>query len=410
MLSILISPFLSLNDAFSQNIWMADSVTSTGIGRISDNDVSTAQMEAIADAQKKALIQAVGMLLPFDLFEAQFPVLKEALFDRAYDYIENYRVLYESTLGDRYHITIQSTIAFKELEDYLVTTEFLTPQVKLPRILLMIAKQGLKQNFYTCWWSFIDPEKELTIIDRILKDELQKKGFEVIDHTYLIQETTINKVYGCLDVKVEAITSLGKQFNADIAIVGNSQIEMADEIENSGKKSVQASIVAKAVKIEDGSTVINLGTYIPATEEDEETARKAALERVARNFAHKIGEQISTRWVKDSKGISVITLHITGLSNYLDFSRLKSVLKKGIPEIQSLSQKTLSDEGALIEVESNLDAPALTKLIGSNNFEDFIISIKNVSHNLIEMEIRIKAESPEQEQLITDRGKETKND
>jgi hypothetical protein len=389
---------------------MDDSVTSTGIGRISDNDVSHAQMEAIADAQKKALIQAVGMLLPFDLFEAQFPVLKEVLFDRSYDYIENYRVLYESTLGDRYHITIQSTIAFKELEDFLVTTEFLTSQVKLPRILLMIAKQGLKQNFYTCWWSFIDPEKELTIIDQILKDELQKKGFEVIDHTYLIQETTINKVYGCLDVKVEAITSIGKQFNADIAIVGSSQIEIADEIENSGKKSVQASITAKGVKISDGSTVANLGTYIPATEEDEETARKAASERVARSFGYKIGEQISTRWIKDSKGISVITLSISGLSNYLDFSSLKSVLKKGIPEIQSLSQKTLSDEGALIEVESNLDAPSLTKLIGSNNFEDFIISIKNVSNNLIEMEVRVKAENPEQEQLITEKGKETKND
>ncbi len=319
MLSILLSPFLSLSDAFSQNTWMADSVTSTGIGRISDNDVSHAQMEAIADAQKKALIQAVGMLLPFDLFEAQFPVLKEVLFDRAYDYIENYRIIYESTLGDRYHITIQSTIAFRELEDYLVTAEFLTSQVKLPRILLMIANQGLKQNFYTCWWSFIDPEKELTIIDQILKDELQKKGFEVIDHTYLIQETTINKVYGCLDVKVEAITSLGKQFNADIAIVGSSQIEIADEIEDSGKKSVQASITAKAVKISDGSTVTNLGTYMPATEEDEEIARKAASERVARNFAYKIGEQISTRWIKDSKGISVITLSISGLSNYLDF-------------------------------------------------------------------------------------------
>jgi hypothetical protein len=410
MLSILLSPFLSLNDAFSQNTWMDDSVTSIGIGRISDNDVSHAQMEAIADAQKKALIQAVGMLLPFDLFEAQFPVLKEVLFDRSHDYIENYRVLYESTLGDRYHITIQSTIAFKELEDFLVTTEFLTSQIKLPRILLMIAKQGLKQNFYTCWWSFIDPEKELTIIDQILKDELQKKGFEVIDHTYLTQETTINKVYGCLDVKVEAITSIGKQFNADIAIVGSSQIEIADEIENSAKKSVQASITAKGVKISDGSTVANLGTYIPATEEDEETARKAASERVARSFAYKIGEQISTRWIKDSKGISVITLSISGLSNYLDFSRLKSVLKKRIPEIQSLSQKTLSDEGALIEVESNLDVPSLTKLIGSNNFEDFIISIKNVSNNLIEMEVRLKAENPEQEQLITEKGKETKND
>jgi len=91
-------------------------------------------------------------------------------------------------------------------------------------------------------------------------------------------------------------------------------------------------------------------------------------------------------------------LRVSGLSQYLDFSRLKSDLKKEIPEIQNLSQKTLSDEGAIIEVESTLDIPSLAEQIRSTQFEDFTISIINTSHNMIEMEVTTKAKSLEEEQ------------
>jgi len=398
--SVFTVSFFLLGEAFSQSTLLSESITTTGIGRIINGDVFRAQNEAILDAQKKVLIHAVGMLMTFDLIEEQFPFLDEMVFDRPADYIESYRVLYDSTLGDRYHITIQSNVAFKELEDYLVTSLFLPSKVKLPRILLMIAQQKLKQNFYTCWWSFIDPEKELTLIDRCLQRELQKKGFEVIDHTYIAQETTINKVYGCLDVKDEAVKSLGKQFNADIVVTGNAQVELINE-EDLVKKSVQASIVAKAVKVGDGSVVATLETYIPATEDDEETAQRIALENASSNFAQQMGEQISSRWVKESEGISLITLNVSGLSNYLDFSRLRSELKKSIPEIQSLSQKTLSDEGALFEIESTLDISSLVEQIRNKQFEDFTIAISNVSPAMIEMEVRPNAKKLEQKQPET---------
>ena len=409
VVSVLIVPFFLLYEAFSQDIWPSDSIITTGIGNLEEGNIIRAQNEAVIDAQKKALIQAVGMLMTFDLLEEQFFFLREAVFNRPAYYIESYRVLYDSTLGDRYHITIQSTIAFKKLEDDLVTSQFLTPQVKLPRILLMVAQQKMEQSFFTCWWSFIDPVKKLTITDQILRNELQKRGLEVIDHTYLIQETPLNKVYGCMDVKSMAIQTIGKQFNADIVIVGNSQVELTGEIEESHEKSVQASIVAKAVKVEDGLTVAILDTYIPATEDNAETAQRVALERAASDLAHQMSEQISLRWTKESKGITLATLKVSGLSQYLDFSRLKSDLKKEIPEIQNLLQKTLSDEGSIIEVESKLDIPSLVEQIRNKQFKDFTISITEVSHNMIGMEVKIK--SPEEEQPKTDNKNEMeKND
>ncbi len=147
------------HEASSQTTSPSDALISTGIAQIVEGDVVRAQNEAIADAQKKALLQAVGMLMTFDLLEDRFASLKDTLFEQTTQYLQSYRVLYENTVGDYYRITLQSTIAFKELEEYLVNLQVLSPKVKLPRILLMIAQQKLKQNFSTCCWSFSDPER-----------------------------------------------------------------------------------------------------------------------------------------------------------------------------------------------------------------------------------------------------------
>ena len=114
----------------------------------------------------------------------------------------------------------------------------------------MVAQQKLEQSFFTCWWSFIDPVKKLTITDQILRNELQKRGLEVIDHTYLIQETPLNKVYGCMDVKSEAIQTLGKQFNADIVIVGHSQVELTGELEESHKTEMEELVTTVSENVD----------------------------------------------------------------------------------------------------------------------------------------------------------------
>jgi hypothetical protein len=162
--------FLSSSSPFAQETGATDPIITTGIADIKGGSVVRARNKAIADAQKKALMEAVGMLMTFDRIEKQFARFKSALFDRADYFIESYRVLYDNTLDDRYYISLQSTISFEALKDYLVTRKSLTPRAKLPRILLMIAQQRLNQDFYTCWWSFIDPEQELTTIDQTVRN------------------------------------------------------------------------------------------------------------------------------------------------------------------------------------------------------------------------------------------------
>jgi len=206
LLSLLvISPFFTSIPLCAQNTDTPDVITSNGIASIRNNNIFNARNDALADAQKKALMKAAASLMTFEQFSRQFAELKRTLFTKTADYIESYKVLYDNTLGDRYHITIQVTVAMEDLKKNLLNTGSITSQGKLPRILLMVSQQRLNQNFSTCWWSFIDPEQELTTIDSTVRDSLQKRGFEVVDHTSMIKKITTTRVYGCLDILPEAI-------------------------------------------------------------------------------------------------------------------------------------------------------------------------------------------------------------
>jgi len=182
----------------------------------------------------------------------------------------------------------------------------------------------------------------------------------------------------------------------DIVVVGKAQVELTGETENPSQKIVQANIVAKALKVDDGSVIATSESYIPVTDDSEITAQQIALEKAASRLAGTIGEELSLRWVKESRGIASSTLSVSGLSDYLDFSRFKSALKKAIPEIYNLLQKTLSETDALIEVESPLDTSSLAALIERKQFKDFTVYITSVTPPLIEMEVMLKNQEPEE--------------
>jgi hypothetical protein len=375
-------------------------VVSTGIAQITDNNIVTAQSSAIADAHRKALIQAAGTIMTFEQLEQQFPALKQAMFNKAADYIESYKILYDSRRGDRYHITLQSTVDLRKLENHLMVDASIAPEHTLPSLLLMIARQPPGRDVYTCWWSFIDPETALSTLDLALSDELQKQGFEVVDHSRMITQISGSNVYGCLDVDGEDLQALGRQFQADVVINAKAQAgPAAVRSEGSPAQEIQANIVGRAVKTDEGSTLASIESYMPSSGESDAPAYDSALRNAARAFARQIGEQLSQRWSKETKGVVITTLSVTGISSYLDFTRFKNALKKNIPAITTITQKSAAAKGALLELESVSDTVTLAQAMEGKEFENFSISVTRIAPPLIEADVRISAEKVEPEEL-----------
>jgi hypothetical protein len=267
----------------------------------------------------------------------------------------------------------------------------------------MIARERPGQDVYTCWWSFIDPETALTPLDLVLRDELQKQGFEVIDHTRMISQIAGSNVYGCLDLQPEALQELGRRFQADLVITARVQAgPSAERSGDSSTPSFQAGITGRAVKTDDQSSLASIETYMPSSGEGEDSAYDSALKNVSRSFARHIGEQIALRWSKESKGALTTTLNVSGISSYLDLTAFKNSLKKNIPAITAIAQKSSAARGVLLELESSTDTLTLAQALDGKQFENFTISITRIAPPLIEAEVRVSAETVEPEEQEVD--------
>lgn len=399
--AFVLSMLVAGSAAFSQGTSPGNAVVTTGIAQISDNNLVTAQSSAIADAHRKALVQAVGTIMTFEQMNQQLPSLSGMLFDKATDYIESYKILYDSRRGDRYHITLQSNVNLRKLEKYLAVNQSIGPERALPAVLLMIARQPPGRDVYTCWWSFIDPETALTPPDLAMRDELEKQGFEVIDHSRMILQITGSNVYGCLDPDVEDLQALGRQFQADVII--NARAQAGPAAGGSGDtfaQEVQANIAGRAVKTDDGSILGSIETYMPSSGESDDSAYDSAIKNASRTFARQIGEQIAQRWSKESKGVLITSLSVSGISSYSDFTAFKNALKKNIPAITAIEQKSVAARGALLELESGSDTLALAQELEGKQFEGFTISVIRIAPPLIEAEVSVSRgkEGPEEQE------------
>jgi len=165
-------------------------------------------------------------------------------------------------------------------------------------------------------------------------------------------------------------------------------------------QEVQANIVGRAVKTDDGSILASIETYMPSSGESDDSAYDSAIKNASRTFARQIGEQIAQRWSKENKGVLITSLSVSGISSYSDFTAFKNALKKNIPAITAIEQKSVAARGALLELESGSDTLALAQELEGKQFEGFTISVIRIAPPLIEAEVSVSRgkEGPEEQE------------
>lgn len=117
--------------------------TAAGIGTIVKQNQATARAQAINDALRKALEQALLTTLePFELME-NAQALENALYARTLTYIRSYRVLWEyPDLQQRvYRVGIEANLALGEIDKTIQTLQFSQSETGTGHLLVLIMER-----------------------------------------------------------------------------------------------------------------------------------------------------------------------------------------------------------------------------------------------------------------------------
>lgn len=362
-------------------------VKAEGMGAIVNNDKAIARDNAIEDALRKAVEQAVGTLVSSETMVENFQLLSDSIYTKTEGYIQKYKIISEALAENIYKVNIEATVALGNLKNDLAAVGLLMARKHKPRIMIMIAEQNIGQQYLSFWWGHQASETNLSITESVLIEKLREKDFNVVDHEAKARNIKIGKPYQAANLDDNTAVSLGNQYDAEVVIVGKALAKLVGSVMGTSMKSVQANMSARAIRTDNGAIIASANTHGAAVHIDEVTGGSEALKKASSDLASKLMDQIINTWGKEVSGTTMVQLTINGISSYQDFLKFKNVLQEQVRGVKGVYQRSISAGVAKIDLDIKGDSQSLADELTTKNSPDFSININSMSQNSLELTI-----------------------
>ncbi|MBW2635662.1 MAG: flagellar assembly protein T N-terminal domain-containing protein [Deltaproteobacteria bacterium] len=117
--------------------------TAEGVGVIEAGNNALARDQAIRDALRIAVEQAVGTMVASETLVQNYEVLRDQIYAKTQGYIKTYTIIDEKEEGTLFRVTVQAQVTQGNLQDDLMALGLLLARKNMPRIMLMVAEQNV---------------------------------------------------------------------------------------------------------------------------------------------------------------------------------------------------------------------------------------------------------------------------
>lgn len=353
-------------------------VIAEGSGAIDNGDTAKARRDAIKDAQRTAVEQAVGVLISSETFTKNFQVIEDKILTKSEGYAKLKEVLEEKQVGPLYKVKISAVVYTAALKKDL---DALFAAKHFPRIMVVIPETHIGAKVP-------DPAGETEIIKHLLE-----KGFKVIDQNQIKVIRDSESVHAAVNGDNSAAVLLGKKFGAEVIIIGEAFSEENPEGSMGGLKSCRARVEARAINVDTAEILATDGKHAGGVDATMFAAGKKALSNAGGLLADYLIDQILSRWTKDvTKGTSItIVIRISGEAKYKKYNELKSKLES-LQGAQGIDERDFDADMGQGELELRIQGSTAQdiagELDGSKTKSGYNVSVVKVTANRVEVAVK----------------------
>jgi Flagellar assembly protein T, N-terminal domain len=380
------SLFIVVLPAWSQE--ESRTVNAEGVAAIQGNAMDIARDAAIEDAQKRAIEQAVGLLIDSQTQVENYQVISDKILSQTKGYIKRYTVNGERVDSGLLRVQITAEVALTKLTDDLSGIGILLGRMHKPRTMIMIAEQNIGHQSNAWWRRSAAEQSELGIVENTITDILSQKGFEFIDHAAAAKEIKITPSAKTDDLSASQAQALGNQTDAEVVIMGKALAKLYGDV-GGGMQSAQADISVKAVRIDNGQVIATVNTHAAAVHITPETAGVEALKKASASAADQLLEKILAVYSREAGGTRSINISVVGL-NKAQFMKFKDELKRRVRSIKDVHERSFDGITAKISVDSKSSAQILSDEILQQAFGTFTVDVIGSTANSLELKVNAK--------------------
>jgi hypothetical protein len=339
-------------------------VVAEGMAGVQGNP-AIARDNAIQDALRKAVEQAVGTMVSSETLVENFQVVRDNIYNKSTGYVKEYKIVKESPGKDLHAVTISATVSTESLKNDLGALGLLIARVGKPRTLFMIAEQNVGQEILLYWWgswgsrggaAFAGQSVEMAVSETVLKEEFLNRGFNVIDISAVTGKFEISNAYRIADLTDTGAREIGRKMGAEIIVKGKALAKEGPRTAGSAVGSYLADITLSAVRVDNGQVLASVRGNAAARHVAQHVGGNQAIENAARQVADKLVEQITAKWTAEMSGGQLIQLTIRGLGGMKDLVKVKEFLKSKVRGVQNVIQRSFEKGEAVLEVDAKSSA------------------------------------------------------
>ena len=129
----------------SEGVALTQLIETEGSASVTGGDLARARREAVREALQKAVEQVVGHWLTSQDAPDRSQVLKERITDRAEGFIQEYRIVSETTVSDVHTVAVRASVLADSLRKDLIELGLIRPtQLKLPVTRISLTIRGIR--------------------------------------------------------------------------------------------------------------------------------------------------------------------------------------------------------------------------------------------------------------------------
>lgn len=367
-------------------------VAATGIGALIGGDRAKARDDAIQDALRKVVEQAVGTMIASETLVENAQVLSDKIYSKTSGYIQHHEIVLgsEKIQPDAVEITVQARVKLGSLEQDLEGIVWLLRGLQRPRTMVLMEEQNFVANS-----AGKDTSISVNTAESVIRETFVSRGFDVVDQATVKRNIARDKALAAERGDVAAARALGLQFEAEVIVVGKaiaSQATLDPETARilGGMKSYQANITGTAIRVDTGSILAQMGPMRgKAVHINSLTAGTQAIQNATAPLADGLMKRILVRWQAERTGTTMVNVRVHKVS-FAQLRDFKAKLQSHIRGVKAVYQRQYTNNEAILDVEMTGSAEALADELASKNLETLTVTITGVSHNRVELEVKSK--------------------
>ena len=384
LLALLLLPVafvLAQMDASSE----AKEVVASGLGSIIGGDVAHARDDAVEDALRKALEQALGILVESETLVENFQLIEDNIYSQTQGFVQSYDVIQEGKRDEQlYEVTVSAVVKMEALINNDIIAMLLRRK-NTPRMMVMIEERNIGQAPGIMHYF----EADMNSAETAIMDAFMAKGFKFVDRATVMQNLDRNKAAAILEGNVAEAAALGRSVGAEVIITGKA-LAKAVVVEAFGAKqrSQQATLNVKVIRTDTGDILATSSSQGAFPHIDDVVGGTKAIQKACNKLCEELIDEIIERWQEDISRGTTIALKVRGITDYEMLNIFKSSLKYYVRGLSTVTQRDWYEGFATLEVVMTGNSDDLAQRLSGKEINGISVRVIGMSQNSVTVELK----------------------